>query len=55
MSRTGIGDPGIYEHSRKEPFKHLVISYLEHPNMSVQQVENARNMASPVHVLHGHT
>jgi hypothetical protein len=28
------------EHSRKESLKHLVNSYLEHPNLSVQQVEN---------------
>ncbi len=58
MSWPGIGEPGHRgggEHSRKEPFKQLINSYLEHPHMSMRPVENARNMACPVHVLHGHT
>jgi hypothetical protein len=47
MSRPGIA-PGPSEleggeHSRKEPFKQLVNSYLEHLHMSARPMKNARH------------
>jgi hypothetical protein len=58
MSRPGIKpmDSTVGgKHSRKEPFEQLVNSYSEHLHITVRQVENACDMAPPVHVLDEHT
>ncbi len=46
---------GRRELYRKELMEQLVYSYLEHPHMSALLVENAWDIARPVHVLHEHT